>query len=322
MTEQSASPDSDSSTLARLAALESQPEAAADPEPAQESAPPEQDQTDYTDTLDEVAQDEAPAAEADLAEVFADDGEPLKVPAKLKDSFLRWQDYTKKTQEVSKLQEAAQDRLHFAEAREQLVGAILQDVAEHRALQKQLEQFQALDWQQLYNQDPGHTLKLRDQRDQLQQRLSSIQAQIAQKAQTHQSAANQHAEKQWLLAVEAAKARIGKFTAEEDAAMLNVVKDLGFSEKEMKTKLSDPRILHALHKAAKWDMLQKQKPGAVAAFSKAPPVVKPGASKGQGAVQIDKYKALRQEMRKTAGNQQANDRASLQLFRLLEQQRK
>ena len=62
---------------------------------------PEDAQPVETTEDDEPEQEEAPPEE--FAEVTADDGTPVKIPAKLKDSFLRWDDYTKKTQTVQTL---------------------------------------------------------------------------------------------------------------------------------------------------------------------------------------------------------------------------
>lgn len=306
-TEQPADAGSEQSIEQRLAALDAPTDTA--PEDDTEAAPVAQAEDD---SADEQPDELAPEPEDDGFVEVEYDGVKFKAPQQAKDAFMREQDYTRKTQEVAKLQEAAQDRLHFAEAREQLVGAILQDVAEFRALQTQRAQYDNVDWTALYNSDPGQALKLRDQRDQLDRQLQSYQAQISAKAQAHQSAASQHADKQWLLAVEAAKARIGKFSADEDAAMLKIAKDLGFSEKEIKSKLADPRILHAFHKAAKWEMLQQQKPGAVKAVAKAPPVLKPGASQGQRAATESKYKDVRQSLKKSGS---IDDAAKLFMLR-------
>jgi hypothetical protein len=45
--------------------------------------------------------------------------------------------------------------------------------------------------------------------------------------------------------------------------------------------------------------LQAGKAKTVAAVQKAPPVVKPGASKGQGAVQADQYKKARDAFKRS-----------------------
>ena len=82
-------------------------------------------------------------------------------------------------------------------------------------------------------------------------------------------------------------------------AMLKQVQELGFTEEEIRGRYADPRILHAIYKAAKWDTLQSGKAKTVAAVQKAPPVVKPGASKGQGAVQSDQYKKARDAFKRS-----------------------
>lgn len=187
--------------------------------------------------------------------------------------------------------------MRFAEAREALFGAIVQDVTEHHALAAQLKQYESLDWGALYNADPGNALRLRDQRDQLQRQIAEKAATIQTRAQQHQQMQSEHAQKQWSLAVDAVKSRIN-VTPADDAAMLKQVQSLGFSESELKSRFADPRFLHLVYKAAKYDAqasgAKKPVPSA-----KAPPVLKQGVGGQPGVAAAQAYKAQRAALKKT-----------------------
>lgn len=234
--------------------------------------------------------------EPDTFEFVDDDGEVLKVPAKLKERVHSWGEFVKTKHEVTSLRQQAEDRMQYAAAREQLSAAVVEDVVSMRALQSELQQINGVNW---------GSLEI-SQAMQLQQRALALKDEIAAKSQTiQQKAAHlqntqaQHNAKQWELAEQAAAQRLGKLTAEENRALAQQVQALGFDIGEFKTRYADPRIIHAIHKAAKYDALQASKPAAAKAIQKAPPVVKPGASQGQSALGQQKYKAARDELRKT-----------------------
>jgi hypothetical protein len=265
------------------------------------------------DSAEEVeTDDEETPEEAEFSEVQDEEGRTHKVPAALKDQFLMRADYTRKTMEAANLAKAAQDRMQFAEAREQITAAVVQDIAEVKALELQLKQYEGMDMGALYQTDPGTALRLRDQRDELRRQIAEKQQAIGTKARTLQEGQQQHFSKQWQMAIEGAKQRIGQYTPGEDAAMLKQVQSLGFTEEEMRGRYADPRILHAIYKAAKWDTLQANKGKAVKSAESAPPVVKPGASKGPGVAADQKYRQTRESLKKSGS---VHDAAKLFMLR-------
>mgnify|MGYP006985680530 CR=1 FL=1 len=87
---------------------------------------------------------DAPGTEEDHAE-FATidyDGEQFQVPPKLKEAFLRQQDYTRKTQEVARLRQQAEDRAQYIEAREQFMNAAFAEASELQVLRNELQRYQ------------------------------------------------------------------------------------------------------------------------------------------------------------------------------------
>jgi hypothetical protein len=285
------------------------PEVATDPEA---EAPAEQTQA-ATDAEEGETPNEYEAEPADdLVEIELEDGEKYRVPPKLKDRVMADKDYTVKTQELAVQRKAVEDKAMFVEAREKLSEALNEDMAEVQRLEYQRKQYEGLDWSALYNADPGQAMKLRDQRDELAREIAQKTDTLQQKVRRGHEMLTQHADKQWEIAVEGAKQRIGKVSPAEDAAMLDQVRVLGFDASEIKSKLADSRILQAIHKAAKWDALQKAKPGAVQAAQKAPPILKSGPV-NPNAQQNTREKALRQQVKKT-GN--INDVARLLASRI------
>jgi hypothetical protein len=233
----------------------------------------------------EVAQDDEPEQQdaevvqedADLVEFELEPGEVFKGPQKLKDAVERNRDYTVKTQELAAMRKAVEDKAQFVEAREQLMTQLDGELSEYRALQAQQKQYESLDWNALYNANPGQAMQLRDQRDDIARQLQVKEQAIRGKTQHMAGMQSQHADKQWALATEGAKQRIGKLSPDEDLAMAAQVRALGFDDGEFKTKLADSRILHAIYKAAKWDALQSGKTQALLRANTAPPVIKPGS---------------------------------------------
>lgn len=307
-TEQSA-PDSDAILSRMTAALapEGEDEQPAEPTQAVEEQPtegeaPQEDSQDVeaTDTADE------------FAEIEDDTGVTHKVPAALKDAFLRRQDYTRKTMAAAEQTRLANDRIQYAEAREQVTGALIQDIVEYKSLQSQLEQVNAIDVAEAYRIDPGQAMQIMDRRARLERQIADLGSNIKTKAQQAEQMTQAHRGNQWKIAVEGVKSRIGTFTPGEDAAMAKQVQELGFDKSELESRFADPRFLHLVYKAAKWDALQSQKPAAVAKASSAPPVVKPGASRGAAVAAEQRYRDARAKLSKSGD---VNDAARLFLLR-------
>jgi len=239
------------------------------PEPEAASVESEVEQSETED-------DDEPAVET--FEFEADDGEKYHLPAKLKAAVERHKDYTQKTQQLAKLAEQAQDRLMFAEAREQIAQAVMDDVATLKGLQGELARFQGIDWSAVYNADPGQVPQLQRREKDLERQVAEAQRSIQAKVAKVEQNVKAHSQQQWQTAVVAAKERIGSLTQAEDNAMLEQVQSLGFTESELKMRFADPRFLQAIYKASKWDALQSGKGKSLAALQGVPPVIKPGAS--------------------------------------------
>jgi hypothetical protein len=298
-TEQSAATDSAPQTVESR--LESYFGAPIPPpvEDQQEEAPEEAQE----ETEDEEEQAPA-AAEIDFE---ADDGSVIKLPAAAKEAVLRRQDYTQKTQQLAVQQKLADDALQYAEALKQLLPVISDDYSELKSIEREIAQYHNLDWDLLYQSNPGQAFALQQKQLKLEKDFASKEKAITGKAQAIDEATKKHRAIQWAEAEKGARQLIGTMTQAENVAMAETVRSLGFTPEQFKEKASDPRLIAAIYKAAKWDALQANKSASVAKTANAPPVVKAGAVSGMPQ-QVKQELAFRKQM-KSASN--STDRAKL-----------
>lgn len=232
-----------------------QPEEAADEAPAEDS------------------QEEQPAADEEEVEL---DGEKLKLPKKVAEAVMRHQDYTRKTQEVAEQRRKVEDRGQYLEAREHLIQATFNEATELQAIAKQLEQYAGLDWNTLIAENPDQAMRLSMARQELKDKHAEKQAHVQRLIANAEAARNQHHQKQMELGRAELARRIGSMTDTDRQQTLSQGLSLGYTEQELST-IADPRIMHALYKAAKWDALQANKPKALQKVAQAPAAVKPAA---------------------------------------------
>lgn len=213
-------------------------------------------------------------------------------------------DYTKKTQEVAEQRKALEEYAQTIQVQEQqlrqqaeLQQALLGELAQITAIDQQLAEFQAIDWNQLSENDFVEAQKLfftqnklQNQRVALVQQLESKQQQITQAQQ--QALSQRIAKGKEILAKE-----IPNWSPDTSKAIISAGKEFyGFSDEEMASVL-DPRHVKVLHDAMQWRKLQanstvKNK------VSTAKPVIKPGAKDVKKQVSSDIQKA-RDALRKT-----------------------
>lgn len=265
---------------------------------------------DSPEGLESQAQDDADggddAANDDEGEAPQDDGTveeeidgvvirgSKEAVSQLKQEREHKADYTRKTQEVAVMRKAAEDRVQFAEAREQITSQLIGDVTALHTKRAELAQLQAQDLGYIYDSNPSMALRIQSRMSQLGQEVQAMERDIGGKADGLQRAMKAHRDKQWQLAEEGIRQRVPNITQEENLAMARQVESLGFTVDELQSRFADPRILHALYKAAKYDSLQQAKPNAMKAVSKAPPVVKPGSVQpNQFSQKMNFHKAMK-----------------------------
>lgn len=229
------------------------------------------DRTDGEDGDDNgggEATSEAPVEVVDDSEEIDYEGEKYKVPAKLKEAFLRQADYTVKTQGLAQQRqefEAAQQQ--FA-ARQQFQEQYLDAVSEVKSIDRQLAQYQKLDWNALADADPVQALKLDRQMRELQQQRAAQVDGIQHAQKQHQDQTSQATAR----AMDAARAQLarevtGYGTPEVQKGMLEAAKALGYKPEELEN-VNDPRPVKLLHKAYLYDKLMAQRTATPAVVAK------------------------------------------------------
>lgn len=222
-------------------------------------------ETPQADSIFEGHDDEAPA-ETPEPEVVDDseevdyDGEKYKVPKKLKDAFLRQQDYTVKTQALAEQHREFEAQQQQFEAARQFQSQYLDAVSEVRAIDRQLAQFQKLDFNALADADPVQAMKLDKQMRELQQQRAQQVQSIEQAQARNQYESSQATARQ----LEAAKAQLareikGFGTPEVTKALTDVGRELGYKPEEL-AQVKDPRAIKLLYEAYQFrQLVAKQK---------------------------------------------------------------
>lgn len=270
-------------------------------------------------------EDEAPAAESEptaesespevvtdqAAEEFEEveyDGKPVKLPPKIAEVVKKAEslqaDYTRKTQEVAEQRRAIEDKQHYIAAKELILQSAFKEAAEVESIQSQLAQFDQLDWNSLVIEDAQKALQLNFARQQLQSKLATKQGELQKTIEKAQAAKAQHDRQQMELGKAELARRVGKISDADRAATWQQALTLGFSESEL-ASATDPRLMHALYKAAKFDAMQA---ATQTALTKKVPQAKPmttPASRASTTQAEASREALEKKLRKSGKQEDA-----------------
>lgn len=213
------------------------------------------------------------------------EGEKFKVPAKLKDAFLRQADYTRKTQEAAEIKRQAETQVEAVKQREAFIQQNVAEVARIHAIDAELMQFQNVNWDQLWDSDPVQAGKLNQraqmlqaQRAQTEQVLTQRQAQFQQWQQ--QQAAMRMQEGQRVLQRE-----IPNWGTEVQSQLLDYAQKTGWSASEIQN--ITPRQVVALYRDLQFTKIREkatQKPKVV----QEKPVTRIAATKAAATKDPDK----------------------------------
>ena len=275
---------------------------------APEVAPePEADTAEPTQQAEE-ATTEAHEQETPEYEVFDVDGVEYQLPPELKakvaewkDGYTRREDYTRKTQEVAELHRQAQTLAEVARQQQSFEKTVEAERTELQQLQYQLAQYKGVDWTNL---DTDQYIRLKGQMDNLRERANEVEKTIGGKKSQFEEWANQQKAEIVQTGQKYLQQSIKGWGEEAQKEVVKAAQSMGFSQEELSGVL-DARQVHVLWKAAQYDKLQSGKAAVVAAVQKAPPVVKPGASKGPGVVAEQKYTDARKALKKSGSTQDA-----------------
>lgn len=213
-------------------------------------------------------------------------------------------DYTQKTQKLADERKYVETmaktiKEHEVAFQKQVAvqGALIQEIAEITAIDKQLGQYQNLNWQQLSDSDPVEAQKLFFAYNQLQvqrgQAITAINNRKQELDNVQKSALDKHLE----LGRQKLEKEIPGWNQDMAKEIAATGVEYGFSHDEL-SNLTDPRAVKLLHDAAQWRKLQASKPVVDKKVATASPTVKPGA-KNSANVDRAKNSQLREQLRKT-----------------------
>lgn len=187
------------------------------------------------------------------------DGKTYKVPAELKDGYLKNGDYTRKTQEVAEMRRSVEAKMEEAVKHFQSSQEFIQANAALMNVDQQLQQYQNVDWARLEQEDPMGAMShwrqfqtLKEQRGQVAQYLDKTQAERNAKAE--REIANRLHETR-----EFAQKEIPGWSPEVHAKIVGFAEGVGFSRDQLKAAMT-PQVYKILHLAWLGDQsMQKQK---------------------------------------------------------------
>ena len=248
-------------------------------------------------TLDDQAETEVEAVtegESDLAELDWE-GQKVSVPKALKDAFMRNDDYTRKTQELSSQRQTLEQVRSIAEATKldsafaSSVSAEQQQIAVIDAYLKQASQ---LDWSQMNtDQMLRHKVEIdniKEQRASLAQSVADKRAQFQEHMKAKLSELRQKSR-------ELASKSIEGFSEQTEKDMRAFASSQGLAEPEIDNVLLDPRSQTIIWKAMQFD---KIKAGTGKAVDNVGKVLRPGAAENKMpkdvAAKLNFNKAMKQ----------------------------
>lgn len=194
-------------------------------------------------------------------------------------------DYQRKTEEIARAREAIVAAAQLTQAQGQFQQSVMSDISELQAIDKQLEQYNKVDWAAAIDTDFVSVMKLQEQRTALREARASKLAELNAKQQ--QFAQGQAEATQRMLAAEYS-ALVAKLPAwrnsevaqTERAAIVKELRASGYQDAEL-SQLTDHRALLIARDAMKWRELQRNKGDKVKQVRDAPPVTRPGAVPSQ-----------------------------------------
>lgn len=228
---------------------------------------------------DSESPDTETTAEEDDSEEVDYEGEKYKLPKKLKDALLRQQDYTQKTQAVAEQRRAIEAQALQIQQQAQLSQQYVAEYAEALSLDKELAQYQNINWHQLMDADPVQAMKLDRQMRELQARRDHVVSSVTQKQQAQQFESQRIAAQRLAEGRAVLEREIKGWTPETAKALASFGKEQGFTEAEL-AQVNDPRTVKLLHKAWQYDQLMKAKTAKPEPVTQERPVTRITASKG------------------------------------------
>lgn len=197
---------------------------------------------DFTDEVDDEQEDEPEAV--DDSEEIEFNQQSYKLPKTIAEAVRSMQkDYTQKTMAVAEQRKDLEARIKFQES-------FAEESSELRAIDRQLEQFNKVDWNHVIETDMQLSQKLMAQRDELNRQRQTLANSVAQKYQQSALQEQQEIAKAMQESETVLRREIKDWNSDKEAKLQEfAVKQFGFDMEDVKRSKSDPRLYKLLHAA-------------------------------------------------------------------------
>jgi hypothetical protein len=237
-----------------------QPVETLDSEAAAAAAEEHDQQAGNHDSQDDAASQEQPEEDEEIEIGGKKVAMPKSIAAEIKSGTMRQSDYTQKTQAVADERRAVETEREQVRQQAAQHQQFLDDVADVRAIEKQLKQYQALDWNQLIEQDPVQAMQLQQQQRALEAERSAKVQGITQKQNEQALAEQQNAAKLIQEAEAYVRREVSTWTPERTAQINTFAEQQGvkMTPATARVLLENPALFKIMHKAELFDQLEKK----------------------------------------------------------------
>lgn len=217
----------------------------------------------------ELSADESKFAELEW------EGAKYKVPSSMKDAFMKNDDYTRKTQELSE-QRKSMDQLREVQTQRQIESAFVESISAEQnqiaVIDAYLSQANKADWSTMTT---DQMLRHKVEIDNIKEQRAALAQTINGKRQQFQSEMQNRIKELRGKSRELASKKIQGFSEATEADMRKFAGQNGFADQEIDNVLLDPRSYEVIYKAMMYDKVQS---GVKPANDKLTKVLKPGAA--------------------------------------------
>jgi hypothetical protein len=217
-------------------------------------ATPEVEEEEAEDAPKAEKEDEPEEIEGEEVEI---DGETYRVPPKLKEAFLKSKDYTQKTQAVAEQRKALEERQEALKQAEQAQQAAFEKRVEIKALEKQLQAYDQIDWAALAESDPAQAMKLSFSREALLKQQAKAEQEMSQVQQQAKEMSAQQRQQALARDAEILTRDIKGWGPELGRKIAEYGKSHGYTEQELANVTA--RDIKVLHEAYLYRELQASK---------------------------------------------------------------
>jgi len=240
------------------------------------------------------------------AEEFEFDGKVYKAPKTLKEAVLRHKDYTEKTMQTAEERKFLVQEREFLKVQAEFQSKFADGIAEHKSMEAQLRQFEAIDWSALASADQAQYLALDRQERTLRDRYNRKTQELQGIAQQFQHETAQQRERRLVAGREMLRKEFKDEPQDIGERLVKTGEAYGFTRQELDL-LDDPRQARVLRDAMKWRELQTAKPTINKRAESAAPVKVQASRTSQASKIAADIDSAKQRFKKSSNPQDAED---------------